>query len=79
LYSGLFSEADVEGGSSTSMQANFGKKWGWYQSIHTLAQGDVRRIDEVTETSLHKCFMMLEYEKDKNKIENAMIKKSMRK
>jgi len=78
LYSGLFSEGNIEGGSATSMQANFSSKWGWYQSIHTLAQGDVRRIDEVTETSLHKCLMMLEYEKDKNRVENALIKKSMK-
>ena len=79
LYSGLFGEKDTQGGADTSIQANFGRKWGWYQSIHTLAQGDVRRIDEVTKTSLHKCLMMLEFEKDKNKVENHLIRKSMKK
>ena len=79
LYDGLFGGGIEEGGSSTSAQANFGRRWGWYQSIHTLAKGDVARIDEVTETNIHKCLMMLEYEKDKNNLESLLIKQSMRK
>ena len=69
-------KSDEGGGSATDAQANFGRKWGWYQSIHTLAQGDVRRFDEVTKTRVHECFMMLDYEKDKVSLENKLMKQS---
>ena len=74
-YSGLFTQsaADIERGSFSQ---GFGKKWGWYQSIHSLAKGDVFKIDKATRTNLHKAMMWLEFEKDKSDLEERMIKKA---
>ena len=52
------------------------KKWGWYQSIHSLAKGDVFKIDKATRTNLHKAMMWLEFEKDKSDLEERIIKKA---
>ncbi len=79
LYGGLFSEGIEEGGSSTSAQANFGQKWGWYQSIFTIAKEDAARIDEATRLPIHTCLMYLEYIKDKTNLENALIKRAHKK
>ena len=79
LYSGLFTEGAEREGDSTTAQANFGKKWGWYQSIFTIAQEDAAKIDKATKLPVHTCLMYLEYIKDKTKIENALIKKAHRK
>ena len=38
--------------------------------------GDVRRIDEVTKLPMHQCLMMLAFEKDKNELEESIIKSS---
>ena len=78
-YDGLFTASDEGEGSSTSAQANFGRRWGWYQSIYELAQGDVRRFDEVTELPLHQCLTMLWYLKDKANLENKLIKQAHKK
>ena len=79
LYAGLFTEATETEGTSTSAQANFGKKWGWYQSIFTIAQEDAAKIDQATKLPVHTCLMYLEYIKDKTTIENALIKKAYKK
>ena len=71
-------KSDEGGGSATDAQANFGRKWGWFQSIHTLAQGDVRRFDEVTKTRVHECFMMLSFMKDKAEVEAKRIKQNFK-
>ena len=55
------------------------RRWGWYQSIYELAQGDVRRFDEVTELPLHQCLTMLWYLKDKAALENKLIKQAHKK
>ena len=74
-YAGLFTQsaADIERGS---VSQGFGKKWGWYQSIYSLAKGDVFKIDKATRTNLHKAMMWLEFEKDKSDLEEIMIKKA---
>ena len=74
-YSGIFTQSsrDIETGS---FNQGFGKKWGWYQSIYSLAKGDVFKIDKATETNLHKAMMWLEFEKDKSDLEERMIKKA---
>lgn len=67
-----------EGGDDYSAGANFGSKWGWYQSIHKLAGGDVFKLEEVTRLSFHKCMTFLSYEKEKTELENNMIKNSFK-
>ena len=69
------SKAMLNSGYNISSEDGFGEKWGWYQSIYTLAKGDVRRFDEVTELALHHCLTFLMFEKEKNELEAKMIKK----
>jgi hypothetical protein len=54
---------------------SFGQKWGSYRGLYTLAQGDVRRFNEITELPLHQCLMYLAYESDKTAEFNKKIKK----
>lgn len=61
--------------SDTSATGGFGAKWGWYQSIYGLAQGDVTKFDKITELNVHKCLMYLAFEKDKIELETKLIKK----
>ena len=76
-FPSLFGETDQQN-EDLSAQGGFGKKWGWYQSIYGLAQGDISKFDEVTKQALFKCLMYLTFEKEKNELEAAMIKKSIR-
>ena len=76
LYDGLFTEASSGAGQVATAEQGFGKKWGWYQSIYGLAQGDVRRISEVTKLPLQQCLIWLEFEKEKNKLEADAIKRA---
>ena len=75
-YDSLFGGSSEQGLDSTS---NFGTKWGWYQSIFTIAQEDAAKIDQATKLPVHTCLMYLEYIKDKTKLENALIKKAYKK
>jgi len=78
-YPELFGEGDQEEGHQLSSQDGFGAKWGWYQSIYGLAQGDIRRFDEVTRLPVHQCLTLLVFEKDKADLEQQMIKKQINK
>ena len=66
------------GNGSLDSVSQFSKKWGWYQSIYTLAHGDVRRFEDITELDVHTCFMMLTFEKEKNELEAKQIKKNFK-
>jgi len=70
-YDGLFSGESADGYSE---QAQFGKRWGWYSSIYALAQGDVRRFDEIAKLPINQCLTFLTFEKQKNELEMKMIK-----
>ena len=59
LYPEIFAD---NGGEATS----FGTKWGSYQELHTLAQGDIRRFNEITELPMHQCYLYLAFESDKS-------------
>tara|TARA_B110000977_G_scaffold99500_1_gene130664 strand:+ start:153 stop:407 length:255 start_codon:yes stop_codon:yes gene_type:complete len=74
-YDELFGGGGNKGLDSVSQ---FSSKWGWYQSIYTLAQGDVRRFEDISELSVHTCFMMLSFEKEKNELEAKQIKKNFK-
>jgi hypothetical protein len=73
LYTTTVTEQKGEG-----LRRSFGKKWGGYQALYTLAKGDVSRIDEVAGLPFHQCLMYLEYEKEKNDLENKLMKLSMK-
>ena len=70
-YDGLF----TQGGNDLSTEANFGAKWGWYQSVYGLAKGDVTKFDNITKLNMHKSFMYLAFEKEKIELEKSLIKK----
>jgi hypothetical protein len=58
--------------------SNFARKWGWYQSIYGLSQGDITRFESITELNVHSCFMMLSFMKEKNELEAKQIKKKFK-
>ena len=78
IYDGLFTPSAKSEGSFSAGEG-FGKKWGWYQSIYALAGKDVSRISEVTKIPLHQCLIWLEFEKEKNDLEQKMIKNAYNK
>ena len=72
-YDDLFGQGQTEG-STTSAQSGFANKWGWYQSLFALSQGDITRIEEVTKLNVNFCFTMLAFIKEKESIEGKEIK-----
>ena len=70
-YPELF--GNKQGGGDYSETAQFGQRWGWYSSIYGLAQGDIRRFDEVTKLNLHQCLTFLKFESEKQNIEAKLI------
>ena len=68
------------GGRDESLDSvsQFSRKWGWYQSIYGLAQGDVTRFEDITKLNVNSCFMMLAFMKDKNELEAKQIKKNFK-
>ena len=75
-YDELFGKSG--GQPSLDSVSQFSTKWGWYQSIYGLAQGDITRFKDITKLNLHECFMMLSFMKDKNEIEAKQIKKNFK-
>ena len=69
-YDSLFT---VSGGLDA--RANFGAKWGWYQSVYALADGDVTKFDEITELNVNTCLLMLTFKKEKADIEAQELKR----
>ena len=67
-------------GANTSLDAvsNFTTKWGWYNSIYGLAQGDITRYEDITKLGVHECFMMLSFMKDKAEVEAKRIKQNFK-
>ena len=72
-YPSLFGGGDEEG-TGYSAAENFGAKWGWYQSIYTLAGGDALKFDEATSLPLHQALTYLTFEKEKLQLEAKQIK-----
>ena len=65
-------------GTPTQHQVNFGKKWKAYTTIYELADGDIRRFDEVALEPLEKCLLFLSFKADKQLLENMMHKEAMK-
>ena len=70
-FPSLFGSTEEQGYTS---EENFGRKWGWYQSIYTLAKGDALRFDEATALPLYQALTYLSFEKEKNELEAKKIK-----
>ena len=71
-YPSLFGARDE---NPYTREAQFGQRWGWYQSIYALAQGDVLKFGDVTQLPINQALTYLTFEKEKNDIEISMIKK----
>jgi hypothetical protein len=74
-YDELFGQGGEGGLDSIS---NFTTKYGWYNAIYGLAQGDIRRFEDITKLGVHECFMMLSYMKDKAEVEAKNIKRNFK-
>ena len=70
-YDTLFQSSGAE---EYTRAANFGKKYGWYQSIFSLAGGNVRKFEDITKLNFHQCFTFLSFTKEKAEIEAQQIK-----
>lgn len=65
--------------SGSNLAKGFGRKWGWYQSVYALAQGDVRRYEDISRMKMHTCLLALSFEKEKQEIENKNIQNQFKK
>jgi hypothetical protein len=76
----LFGDGDTEesGTNDFSERAQFGKQWGWYNSIYAVSKGDVTKFDEVTRLGLRKCLTFLTYERQKTEIEQRELNKRIK-
>lgn len=70
---------DEDGGSASEHQARFGKKWGSYTAIVSLANDDVTKFDEVVIQPLEKCLLLLAYRQDKVLLESIIHNEMMAK
>ena len=78
-YSGLFGEGNGdEGAGDLSERTQFGKRWGWYGSLHRLAQGDVTKFDEVTRLSHRKCLTFLTFTKQSDDLQAREFERAKR-
>ena len=71
FYPELF-DSDFSGGSTTQAEINFGKKWKSYASLIQLANGDITRIDEITNLPLETCLLKLAYDADRAELEKML-------
>ena len=79
-YPELFSQAGGDGGASADNEEGaYQLNWGAYDEVYALAQGDIRRFDEVTALPLHTCYMYLANNREKHRIENIRIKNRYKK
>lgn len=72
-FDGLYTERSGTLGNS---EANFGRKWGWYQSVYAAAQGDILRFNAVTKLPITQLLTWLTFEKEKTEIEIKNIKRN---
>lgn len=71
MYPELYSQS-----SKAGQEVNeFGRKWGWYNSIYGIAKGNVFDFERVTKMRLHEALLFMSYEAEKNRIETNLIKK----
>ena len=61
-------------GGSEKEATGYFKKWGWYSTLDMMADGDVLKIDAITELPVHAFHISLAHRLDKQKME-ANIRK----
>ena len=61
-----------------SAEGQFSAKWGWFNSLWALTEGDVTKFNEVTSQSVFTALMFLEYMKEKNELEAQQIRRRNR-
>lgn len=66
---------DILGGVSDERgtRSGFGDKWGWYQSVYTVAGGDLTKFDEILEYTANKFMTFLEFKIDLAREEHKSI------
>ena len=72
-YPELFESGSTESADYGTAE-NFGKKWGWFNSLWKLSNANVERLEHITKLNFHECFMFLAFEKEKNELEAKLIK-----
>ena len=73
LYPELFTKGNGE------EQDQFSAKWGSYNELTALTEGDIRRNEQITSLPLHSCLIHLAYLKEKAEYDNEKIKKNFKK
>ena len=71
-YEGLFTTTDS---GDRFIGETFGGKWGWYQSIYTVAAGNYFDFERATKTNIHQFLTYLEFKIDLANEENKQLKK----
>ena len=70
----IYDEVFGAGSGGHTAKHGFAQKWKWFSSIYGLAQGDIRRVDEVTALPLHQCLVWMAYESDYNELQRKLMK-----
>jgi len=75
-YPDIFGDGDNAGNeNSLSERTQFGKQWGWYGSLHVLAQGNITKFDEITKLGLRKCLTFLTFTKQSDDLQQREFKR----
>jgi hypothetical protein len=69
---------EVLGGESegTSDEYGISNKWGWFSFVHWICDGDITRVDTVTEYPIHKTLLWGCYKTDMAELEKKAIQKA---
>jgi hypothetical protein len=58
-----------------SLEGQFGQRWGWFGSLHSLSGGDATKFRESTKINVYDALTWLSFEKDKQDTENRISKR----
>ena len=73
---GEFSDIFTIGESgSQSFGGSFSEKWGWYQSIYTVAGGNIHEFNKTTELDIYTFLTYLSFKVDLAKEEQKQLPK----
>mgnify|MGYP003136875098 CR=1 FL=1 len=62
-----------------SERTQFAERWGWYQSIYAIADGQLQRFRDVTRLPIQDCLTWLTFEKQKRNIEHNEMQRQLKK
>ena len=66
-FAQLFGSSESDTAKGVTMQS----KWGWYNTLYSLCEGNILNIDKVTELPILTVFTFLSYRQDyNNKMKN---------